>query len=280
MGSQGLTRIVGVLFADMKGRYVFNYLDDLVVYSRSLKEHMEHVRVVLQRLQEAGFTLNPDKMTIGASEVKYLGHSLSSRGVTVLPERVEAIKAYPRPTNLRILRRFIGMTEFYARFVPDFSKRAAPLHALKRKEAKFTWAQEHQSAFEFLKQALSEAPVLQVPDFEKEFVLVTVASDLVISAMLNQRVGEDLAPVSYYSHLLSPAERRYSTYEKECMAVLFGCERSAEVISNIRSLNSTAITWPCAGFLRGSKTWVFLAGGCCGWPRLNFASSTPEGSII
>ena len=93
VGSQGLTRVADELFADMKERYVFNYLDDLVVYSRSVKEHMEHVRAVLQRLQEAGFTLNPDKMTIGASDVKYLGHSLSSRGVMVLPERVEAIKA-------------------------------------------------------------------------------------------------------------------------------------------------------------------------------------------
>jgi len=99
------------------------------------------------------------------------------------------------------------------------------MHALKRKEAKFIWAQEHQSAFESLKQALSEAPVLQVPEFEKEFVLVTDASDLAIFAVLKQRVGEDLEPVSYYSRLLSPAERRYSTYEKECLAVLFGCEK-------------------------------------------------------
>jgi len=168
---------------------VFNYLDDLVVYSRSVNEHMEHVRAVLQRLQEAGFIFNSDKMTIGASEIKYLGHLLSFRGIMVLAERVEAIKAYPRPTNLGTLRRFIEMTGFYARFIPDFSKRAAPVHALKRKEAKFIWAQEHQSAFESLKQALSEAPVLQVPDFEKEFVLVTDASDLAISAVLNQRVG-------------------------------------------------------------------------------------------
>ena len=131
MGSQGLTRVVDKLFADMKGRYVFNYLDDLVVYSRSVNEHMEHVRAVLQRLQEAGFTLNPDKMTIGASEVKYLGHSLSSCSIMVLPERVEAIKAYPRPTNLRSLRRFIRMTGFYACFIPDFTKRAAPCMLLR-----------------------------------------------------------------------------------------------------------------------------------------------------
>jgi len=109
------------------------------------------------------------------------------------------------------MRRFVGMAGFYARFVPNFSKRAAPLHALKRKGAKFLWTEEHQIAFESLKQVLSEAPLLQVPDFEKEFVLVTDTSDNAISAVLNQRVWKDLAQISYYSRLLSAAERNYST---------------------------------------------------------------------
>jgi hypothetical protein len=117
------------------------------------------------------------------------------------------------------------MTGFYARFIPDYSRHAAPLHALKRKGVKFLWNSEQQAAFESLKRALSEATVLQVPDFGKDFVLVTDASDLAISAVLNQRVGENLAPVSYYSRLLSPAEPTYSTYERECLAVLFGCEK-------------------------------------------------------
>jgi len=117
------------------------------------------------------------------------------------------------------------MTGFYNRFIPDFSSRAAALHALKRKGAKFMWTGEHQSAFDSVKQALTEDPVLQVPDFDKEFVLVTDASDLEISALLNQYVGQELAPVSNYSRLLTSAERNYSTYVKECMAVLFGCEK-------------------------------------------------------
>ena len=94
----------------------------------------------------------------------------------MLPERVAAIKAYPRPHNLRALRRFLGMTGFYARLIPNYSKRADILHALKRKGAKFEWTRNHQWAFKDLKQALCEAPVLQIPNFEKEFVLVTDAS--------------------------------------------------------------------------------------------------------
>ena len=206
IGSQGLSRVVDEIFADLKNNFLFNYLDDLVIYSRSLEEHAPHVSVVLDRLQEAGFTLNFDKVTIAAKEIQYLGHRLSSRGISVLPNRVAAIHSYPRPHNLRALRRFLGMTGFYARFIPQVSKCAAILHALKRKGVQFEWTAEHQNAFEALKQALSEAPVLQIPDFAKEFVLVTDASNLAISAVLNQRVGEGLAPISFYSRLLSPAE--------------------------------------------------------------------------
>ena len=107
MGSQGLTRIIYELFADLKGNFVFNYLDDLIVYSRSVKEHAAHVRVVLQRLKDAGFNLYPDKIVIEATGFKYLGHLLSSRGISVLPDRVAAIKAYIRSTNLRTLKRFL-----------------------------------------------------------------------------------------------------------------------------------------------------------------------------
>ena len=225
VGSQGLSRVVDELFVDLKSDFVFNYLDDLIIYSRSMEEHVKHVRVVLDRLQSAGFTFNLDKVTIAATEIKYLGHLLSSRGISVLPDRVAVIKSYPRPSNLRTLQRFLGMVGFYARFIPNFSRCAAVLHALKRKGIQFVWTTEHQTTFETLKKALSEAPVLQIPDFSSDFVLVTDASDLAISVVLNQRVGEDLAPTAYHSRLLSPAERNYSIYEKECLAVLLGCDK-------------------------------------------------------
>ena len=132
VGSQGFSRVMDDLFADLKGEFVFNYLDDLIVYSGSVEKHAAQLRVVLPRLQEAGFTLNPDKITIGAVEIKYLGHLLSSRGNHVLPDRVAAIRAYPCPTNLRTLRRTIGKTAFYARFIRNYSRRAAALHAFKK----------------------------------------------------------------------------------------------------------------------------------------------------
>jgi len=95
IGSQGLNRVLDEIFADLKNDFVFNYLDDLVIYSRSLEEHARHVRVVLHRLREAGFTLNFDKVTIAAREIQYLGHRLSYRGISVLADRVAAIPSYP-----------------------------------------------------------------------------------------------------------------------------------------------------------------------------------------
>jgi hypothetical protein len=178
VGCQGLSRVIDELFSYFEGRFVFNFMDDLVVYSPSLDQHERHLRRVFQSLQEAGFTLDKDKITLVASEIRYLGHYLSSRGIKVIHERVEAIRVFPRPHNLRSLRRFLDMANFYARFIPRFSEKVAPLHGLKRKGARFVWGTDQQASFDSLKRALSEAPVLQIPDFEKEFVLVTDASDV------------------------------------------------------------------------------------------------------
>jgi hypothetical protein len=204
VGCQGLSRVVDELFADLKGQYVFNFLDDLVICSASVEEHASHLREVLGRLQRAGFTLNPDKVVLGAAEIKYLGHLVSSRGVKLLPDRVEAIRRFPRPTNLRTLRRFLRMAGFYARFIPNFSGVAAVLHQLKKKGVSLIWRAKYQTAFDLLKQALCEAPVLQIPDFSKEFILVTDASDRAVSAVLHQRVSDGLAPISFHSRLLTP----------------------------------------------------------------------------
>ena len=232
IGCQGLGRVVDNFFADLKGKYVFNYLDDLVVYSASIVEHQEHLREVLARLRSAGFTLNKEKIVLGASEIKYLGHYLSCRGIRVIPGRIEAIKQYPCPRNLHSVRLFLGMASFYAPFIPEFSLRAALLHGLKGQGIQFDWGEEQQALFESLKTALCETPVLQVPDCEKDFVLVTDASDIAASAVLNQRVNGQLAPLTFYSKLLGPAERRYSTYEKECLAVVFGCERARSYLEH------------------------------------------------
>jgi hypothetical protein len=169
-------------------------MDDLVVYSSSLTEHLGHLAEVFNMLEMA------------QGEISFLRHLVYSQGVKNLPERVEAIRDFPTPGNLNGVQRFLGMAGFYGSFIKHFSSIAEPLHALKRKDAKFIWDEVQQSVFERLKEVLSTPSVLQSPDFSREFALVCDASDAAVSAVLNQRQGEELAPIAYSSRLLSPAE--------------------------------------------------------------------------
>jgi hypothetical protein len=144
-------------------------------------------------------------------------------GVKVLAERVIANREFPPPKSLKAVRRFFSMAQFYARFVKDFSSIAEPLHALKRKGAKFSWGLFQQEAFDKLK--LASTTVLQLPDFPKEFFLVCDSSDVAISAVFLQKLKNDFAPIAFSSRLLAPAKRRYSIYEKEALAVVNVCEK-------------------------------------------------------
>jgi hypothetical protein len=214
VGCQVVSRVVNSLFGDLKHKFVYNFMDDLVVYSYSLDEHLWHLNEVFTRLEKAEFTLNRDKLHLAQREICFLGHSVSDQGVKVLPERIELIRNFPLPRNLKVVRRFLGMVGFYGRFIEHFSQIAEPLHALKRKIARFVWGEMQQADFERLKDALSTPPVLQIPDFSREFTLVCDASEVAISAVLHQKKGLGLAPVDFSSRLLSPAERWYSIHEK------------------------------------------------------------------
>jgi hypothetical protein len=182
------------------------------------------MRMILNRLQGAGFTLNPE-FNLASREIKYFGHFLSAESIKVLPERAKAIENYPRPQNLQAVRKFLDMVGFYARFISIYSRVAEPLHGLKWEGAKFVWHDEQQGAFESHKETLFQAPVLHIPVFSKEFVQCTDASSLAISTVLHQRVNGEIVPTAYYSRLLTSPEGRYSVCEKECFASLLGFER-------------------------------------------------------
>jgi hypothetical protein len=157
MCCQVLSRVVDSRFGDLKHAYVYNFMNDLLVYSRYMEEHLDHLREVFRRLENAAFTLNRDKVSLALSEIKLLGHSLSSNGMKILPERVEVISQFSTPKNFRALRRFLRKVGFYANFVLDFSQLAEPLHALKGKNAVFVWDGPKREAFERLK-SLSLCP--------------------------------------------------------------------------------------------------------------------------
>ncbi|PNF41459.1 hypothetical protein B7P43_G13385 [Cryptotermes secundus] len=246
VGCQILSRVVESLFGDLKHHYVYNFMDDLLVYSRTVEHHLVHLKEVFRHLETAGFTLNQDKMQLVKSKIKFLGHSLSDARAEVLPERLDALREFPPPKNLKAVWRFLGMVGFYGNFVKDFSLLAKPLHALKCKDAQFVWGDSQRRAFKALKDAISTSPVLQVPDFSKEFVLVCDASDLAESAILNQRCESGLAPIAFAGRLLSGTKRKYLTYEKECLAAVWGCERFRVYLEHkqfVLHTDNQALSW-------------------------------------
>ena len=202
--------------------YVAVYIDDVLVFSRSLEEHFEHLRRVIERLQEVGLKLKPAKCQFIREEVEYLGHLITPQGLKPNPRLVEAVQEFATPQDLRRLRQFLGLSSYYRRFVPGFSQIAQPLNNLTRKGVEFCWTDECQRAFTTLKQKLTTAPVLTYPSFSKAFVLETDASTLGLGAVLSQPQEDGRNhPVAYASRALSPQEANYSITELETLAVVW-----------------------------------------------------------
>ena len=145
------------------------YFDDILMFSKTMKEHINHVKSVLQTLHKESFYANLKRCTFGVDKVVFLGFVVSSKGVHVDETKIKAIKTWPQPTNLQQVRSFIGLAGFYRRFVKNFSTIAAPLHALSKKNAPFVWGSLQSTAFDELKSLLTHAPILALPNFEKTF---------------------------------------------------------------------------------------------------------------
>ena len=223
------------------------YLDDVVIYSETWEEHLEHVRRVLQKLREAGLTVKMKKCQFGMSHCLYLGHMVGSGDVRPEPTKVLAVKAFPVPTTKKQVRVFLGLTGYYRRFIPDYATVAAPLTDLTKKEARnrVIWTTKCANAFQRLKDTLCSAPVLRRPDFKQPFILQTDASERGVGAVLSQHddMGQE-HPVAFFSRKLLPREERYSTIEKECLAIKLGVQafkayllgRSFHVLTDHRAL--------------------------------------------
>ena len=198
------------------------YLDDLIIFSSSLEEHLAHVRTVLERIQNAGLTVKMKKCQFAMAQCSYLGHLVGSGVVKPEESKLGAIQEFPTPTTKKHVRTFLGLTGYYRRFIPGYAALAVPLTDLTRKNAatNVDWTRECDVAFRSLKAALCSEPVLRNPDFNQPFLLQTDASDRAVGAVLSQHDprGEE-HPIAYFSRKLLPRETRYSTIEKECLAI-------------------------------------------------------------
>ncbi|KAG0161692.1 hypothetical protein PDIDSM_5322 [Penicillium digitatum] len=167
------------------------YLDDILIYSRTRAEHIEHVRKVLQRLREAGLFAKLSKCEFCVSETKFLGIIIGEDGIRMDPDKIETIVNWKTPTCLTDVQAFIGFGNFYRRFIRDFSKVIAPLVRLTKKDVRFEWTPVCQLSFEALKKAFTSAPVLKAFDWSKEIVLETDASDFVSAGVLSQTASHN-----------------------------------------------------------------------------------------
>ena len=201
------------------------YMDDVITFTNGdFDLHLHQLENVLQRLQSAPMVAKPSKFKVLQRELKFLGHIISRHTIKPDPGKTEAVHSFPVPTCVRDLQSFLGLVNYYRRFVQRLATIAEPLYALLKKDIVFGWGRDQQSAFDLLKQALTSPPLMLLPNFDKDFVLHTDASGTGMGAVLSQLDEAGVEhPVYYASKTLSPSERNYSTTVRECLAVKWSC---------------------------------------------------------
>ena len=196
------------------------FFDDILVFSISFEDHIKHLREVLQLLRQDQWQVKFSKCSFAQRELSYLGFVVSQQGVSTEPEKIQKVQQWPVPLNVKQLRQFLGLSGYYRKFVRHYGVIAKPLTHLLKKHVPSVWTSECTTSFETLKNALVTAPVLALPNFTKEFVVETDASDLGVGAVLQQE-GH---PLAFLSKPLGPKNRGLSTYEKELLAILLAVE--------------------------------------------------------
>ena len=213
-------RLMNDLYKDVLYKSVIVFLDDVLTFSRSIEEHMSHLRCTFQRLREANLKLKPKKCCLLQREVAYPGHIVDKEGSRPNPEKLAALESWPTPTTVTGVRSFIGFCSYYRKYIRGFAEIARPLHALTKKSVKFTWKPEHTEAFDQLRNELVRGPVLSFPDFSQPFIIDTDASNNSLGAVLSNVIDGEERPLAFMSRVLSKTETMYSTTKREALAVV------------------------------------------------------------
>ena len=214
-------RMMDVVLQDCTG-YAAAYLDDVIIHSSNWEDHISHVTTVLLKLQSVGLTVKPRKCQIAMGKCTYLGHIVGNGEVKLEKTKVDAVRNYPTPAMKKQVRAFLGLTGYYRKFIPSYADLAASLTDLTKKKApnRICWTPECETAFVALKEVLCAHPILRSPDFKREFMLQTDASDIGVGAVLSQYDDDGIDhPIAYFSRKLLPRETHYSTVKKECLAI-------------------------------------------------------------
>jgi hypothetical protein len=197
------------------------FFDDILIYSRTFEEHIQHLHQVFSLLAKDNWKVKFSKCSFARQSISYLGHIVSSQGISIDPSKVESIRRWPQPQDIKELRSFLGLAGYYRKFIQHFAVLARPLTDLLKKGSLFIWTPAHAASFSALKSTLVSVPVLALLDFSKPFHLQTDASDFGVGALLLQ----DGHPITFVSKALGPRTRALSTYEKEFLAILVAVEQ-------------------------------------------------------
>ncbi|CAJ1057674.1 uncharacterized protein LOC108874699, partial [Xyrichtys novacula] len=218
--------LINDVLRDMINKFAFVYLDDILIFSRNLEEHQQHVRLILQRLLENRLFVKPEKCEFYASSVSFLGYIIAQGELRPDPEKVRAVRDWPTPSSRKDLQRFLGFANFYRRFIKNYSKVAVPLTRLTSLKVPFSWTPEADATFHHLKSLFISAPVLKHPDPSLQFMVEVDASDSGVGAVLSQRDSQTqkLHPCAFFSRKLSATEQNYDVGNRELLAVVWALQ--------------------------------------------------------
>ena len=220
-GPATFQRLMDMVLSGLHWTRCLVYLDDIIIFSQDFPSHLDNLKFVFQRLREAGLKVKPTKCEFFKNRVPFLGHIVSQDGVSTDPTKTEKIANWSTPTSRHRLQQFLGLASYYRHFIKNFATLCRPLYQMTEKSSSFKWTKECQEAFEELKRMLVSPPILTFPDFSKDFILDTDASDFGMGAVLSQ-IDENGCErvIAYASRTLSKAERNYSVTRKELLAVI------------------------------------------------------------
>ncbi|BHF68050.1 hypothetical protein SprV_0301108000 [Sparganum proliferum] len=199
--------------------FVYVYIDDVLVASRDVEEHLQHLTLLFDRFQQFGVTLHPAKCILGATSLEFLGHLIDSNGIRPLPSKVAAIRDFPAPTSKRQVQRFLGVVNFYRRFLPNCADTILPLtNLLSGSKRTFELTPAALTSFEQVKALLADATLLTHYHADAPISLMVDASNVAVGAVLQQSLPDSTVPLAFFSKKLSKAETRYSTFGRELLA--------------------------------------------------------------
>ena len=216
-------RLINEVLTDCN--FAMGYLDDIIIFSKTEEEHLQHLEEIFEHLRKAGLKLKLQKCSFFKKHIQYLGHLISDEGIQPLPEKLESIAKMPVPQNVKQVKQFLGFVGYYRKFVPCFSDIARPLTQLTRKNEGFNWTTECDKCFHMLKDYLQEAPILRYPDPTANYILYTDASKYTYAGVLTQSIDGTDHPVAYTSRLFRGSQLNWAALTKEAYAIYMSVKK-------------------------------------------------------